>query len=98
MKSIAVVLTPEAARVWHGLAARKAGAQAVDVGALKDMVERLGIRLTPVHPDPQHEMLLPYFTAGELPDERAQAVVEELRRSPLVDGAYVQPTPAPPQD
>jgi hypothetical protein len=98
MKSIAVVLKPEAARAWHGMASLGTQLEGADVQGLKDMVSSLGIQLSPVHPNAQHEMLLPYFTAGMVPDHRAEAVAEELRKSPLVDSAYVQPTPAPAQE
>jgi hypothetical protein len=98
MKSIVVVLKPEAARALHGMAARAPGGETVDVGGLTQVAESLGIQLTPTHPNAQHEMLLPYFTASAVPDDRAQAVVEALRMSPLVDAAYVQPTAAPAQE
>jgi hypothetical protein len=98
MKSIAVVLKPGAARALHGMASPADEGESADVKGLKDVVRRLGIELSPTHPNATHEMLLPYFTTGMVPDNRAEAVVAELRKSPLVDAAYVQPTPAPAQE
>lgn len=98
MKSIAVVLKPEAARALHGMTAQAGEGEGTRVQELKDVVRSLGIQLSPTHPDAKHEMLLPYFTAAMVPDDRAQAVAEELRKSPLVDAAYVQSTPAPAQE
>ena len=97
MKSIAVMLKPEAAHAWRGTRAA-AEDEGAELQRLREIVSRLGIQLAPMHPNTQHESLLPYFTAGMVSDQQAEAVAEELRKSPLVDAAYVKPAPAPPQD
>ena len=97
MKSIAVMLKAEAAHALRG-AHPPAGGEGAEVQQLRELVSGLGIQLAPTHPNAKHAMLLPYFTAGMVPDHRAEAVAEELRKSPLVDAAYVQPAPALPED
>ena len=98
MKSIVVVLKPEAARAWHAAASGKGGAsEPLAVSELRKLAESVGVQLTPTHPSAQHEMLLPYFTADAVADDRAEAIAEALRKSRFVDAAYVQPTGAPAQ-
>jgi len=96
MKSIAVMLKPEAARAWHAGAASPGGTEPAEMKGLKELVASLGIQLIPTHPGAQHELLLPYFNATVAADHRAEAIAEALRQSPAVEGAYVNPAPAPP--
>jgi hypothetical protein len=95
VKSIVIVLKPEAARAWHGAAARNlAGADPAVVNELKKLAATVGVELQPTHPGAQHDMLLPYFTAN-IDDDRAETVLRALRSCPWVDAAYVQPTSKP---
>jgi hypothetical protein len=94
MKSIVVMLEPEAARAWHTAAGKDAKVEPI-VTELKKLADSLGVQLTPVHPNATHEMLLPFFSAGSVPDERAEGIAEGLRNSRGVESAYVQPDPGP---
>jgi|KBSMisStandDraft_5_1062788.scaffolds.fasta_scaffold1174154_2 hypothetical protein len=66
------------------------------VGKLQSLLDRFGVTLEPVHPDPTHPMLAPFF-AIRAPDRKtADALIDELRTVAGVTAAYLQPEAQPP--
>lgn len=49
-----------------------------------------GLSLKPVHPGAADPLLSPYFHV-EVPDEKAEEIIEALNKSGLVEGAYAKP-------
>jgi hypothetical protein len=94
MKSIVVVFHPEAARTLHTESSGESRAASPVARELRSLAERLGVRLTPMHPGASHPTLLPYFNAGPVADDRAEEVVKGLLSSRFVDGAWAQPAVA----
>ncbi len=66
------------------------------VGKLKSVLDRFGVTLEPVHPDPTHPMLAPFF-AIQAPDRNtADTLIDELRTFAGVTAAYLAPEAQPP--
>ena len=95
MKTIVVMLKSDAARAWRGAMDEPDAAVEGAIAELKTLAQHLGVKLAPMHPGAQHELLVPYFSSDPVADENAERVVATLRGCPIVDSAYVQPSPAP---
>lgn len=58
---------------------------------LKKDVEKLGLKLEPIHPGQTNPLLAPYFMI-EVPDrETAERVISLLTKNNIVEAAYLQP-------
>ena len=62
-----------------------------DVSQLIEDVEKLGLKLEPVHPHQTHPLLAPYFMI-EVPDRQtAERVIDQLSKNQIVEAAYLPP-------
>jgi aspartate aminotransferase-like enzyme len=58
---------------------------------LKKEIEKLGLKLEPVHPGQTHPLLTPYFMI-EVPDRQtAERVIDRLTKNKIVEAAYLRP-------
>jgi hypothetical protein len=94
VKTVVVMLKPEAARAMHAAPAGTSGGAPAAVSELTELMAQLGLELVPTHPSATHEMLLPYFSIAVSADEQADSVASRLRANRFVDSAYVQPSPS----
>lgn len=83
---VVVQLRPEAARALHGLSPPTAESSEV-----ASRLEQLGVELRALHPGESDARLLPHFAVDVEDPQTAQQVVDALRQSPAVEGAYIKP-------
>jgi hypothetical protein len=62
---------------------------------LLDVLDRLGVKLSPMHPGVSDENLKTYFTSN-VPDARVSEIQQELLRTEGVEAAYIKPADALP--
>lgn len=84
---ITVKLTPDVARQL-GPRVSAADATGLVVGMKP---EEAGFEVKPLHPGSDDPELGSYYTVDVEDDEQAGRVLDQLRSSSLVDGAYVKP-------
>ena len=66
------------------------------VSQLVEDVEKLGLKLVPVHPGQTHALLVPYFFI-EVPDRQtAERVINLLKHHKIIEAAYLKPEEAAP--
>lgn len=89
---ITVKLAPDVARRL-GPRVSAADATGLVVGMKPD---EAGFEVTPMHPGTDDPELGSYYTVDLEDDQQADRVLDQLRSSSLVDGAYVKPADALP--
>jgi len=63
---------------------------------LKKEIEKMGLKLEPIHPGQTHPLLAPYFMI-EVPDQQtAERVIDRLTKNKMVEAAYLRPEEAAP--
>lgn len=90
---IELQLQPEAARELHQRLSETKGASQSGSNAakLEQEIEKLGLKLEPIHPGQTHELLIPYFMI-EAPDRQiAERLVNQLAQNTIVEAAYLRP-------
>ena len=96
---VEVQLQPEAALALHNRqAGKRRGASETESGAykLRHDLEKMGLKLEPVHPGQTHPLLAPFFMI-EVPDRQtAERVIDHLSKYKMVEGAYLGPEEAAP--
>jgi hypothetical protein len=88
---VTIQLTDEVARALRKQSPVTPAAQQVS-----RLAHELGIELVPLHHRTDDRDLRRYFTADLPASERADRIVEVLRRDPSVTAAYVKPPEAMP--
>src|SRR6266436_4867181 len=63
---------------------------------LHTIAASFGAKASPLHPGTKDTSLGSYFVVESADQQRADALIEALRKSPAVDGAYVKPVDQPP--
>lgn len=59
-------------------------------------VNKIGLKLQPIHPSQTHPLLVPYFMI-EVPDRRtAERVINQLSQNQIVEAAYLHPEESAP--
>ena len=96
---IVVQLRKAAAATFHpgGDAAQRAGVPDNGLRTLEQVLDRLDIELTPMHPGVGDPDLRTYFTVSRAPEDgaRCEEIAAALRREAAVTAAYVKPAEAP---
>jgi hypothetical protein len=96
---VEVQLQPDAALALHNRQAgpnRGASETESDAYKLRRDLEKMGLRLEPIHPGQTHPLLAPYFMI-EVPDRQsAERVLDHLSKYKIVEAAYLRPEDAAP--
>jgi hypothetical protein len=87
---ITVKVPPE-----HARALQMGEPATADGEELVHLLDDQDITLTPLHPQTDDATLASWFTV-DVPDDRADDVVNALRSSAAVEAAYVKPADEPP--
>lgn len=63
---------------------------------LNKEIEKMGLKIEPIHPGQTHPLLAPYFMI-EVPDRQtAERVIDRLTKNKIVEAAYLRPEEAAP--
>lgn len=63
---------------------------------LLEMLDDLGVTMTPLHPGARDPLLTPFFIIEAADQATAETIIERLSRSEVVEGAYIKPPEALP--
>ena len=80
------------------LSERRKGASQSKSGTskLKQEIEKMGLKLEPIHPGQTHPLLAPYFMI-EVPDHQtAERLIQRLTQNKIVEAAYLRPEESAP--
>jgi len=83
---VVVQLRPEIAQALHGH-----GPPTAESSEVASRLKKFGVELRALHPGARDPSLQPHFAVDVKDPETAQQVVDALRESPAVEGAYIKP-------
>ena len=83
---ITVIVAFDAAQALH-----KRDLHSAESKGLLKIAESLGVTLNPMHSGTKDPNLIRYFTVEAVDNQSAMKVIECLKRSAAVEGAYLKP-------